>query len=70
MEIIKTDFTKTGWVNIKGSVKTIVAHYKDGNKKTMSLFEFLSISTSKKQCKDIVQIDCYDDNEKVEGGEK
>ncbi len=53
---IKTDFSKTGWVEIPGDTNTIVAHFKDGTTKEYALFEFATLKKSEKI--NIVQIDC------------
>lgn len=60
MKSIKVDFSKTGWVQIDGDVEVIVAHFRDGHKMTMPVYQFLTLTKKK----DIVQIDCYKKDEK------
>ena len=62
MNTIKTDF-ETGWVMIPGETKTVVAHFKDVHKETMKLYELLTSGKRKKN--NIVQIDCYAENEEI-----
>lgn len=63
MKSVKIDPNETGWVSIDANVKTVVAHFKDGNKETYGLFDFLTLKSRIK--KNIVQVDCYTENEKV-----
>lgn len=62
MKSIKVDFSQTGWVKIDGDVEVIVAHYRDGHKITMPVFQFLTLTKKK----NIVQIDCYKKDEKCD----
>ena len=62
MKKIKINPNKTGWVKFDGSVKTIVAHFKDGHKETFSTVDFLMFRRKNL----IVQIDCYDEGETSE----
>ena len=61
MKTIKINPDETGWVKIDGSVRTIVAHFKDGHKETFSLVDFLTF----KRRNLVVQIDCYEEGEKI-----
>ena len=61
MKTIKINPDETGWVKIDGSVRTIVAHFKDGHKETFSLVDFLTF----KHRKLVVQIDCYEEGEEI-----
>ena len=61
MKSYKVDFSETGFVKIDGDVETIVAHYRDGRKETMPIFQFLTL----KKKNDIIQIDCYKKGEKL-----
>ena len=63
MKTIKFNPKETGWVSIDGDVKTIVAHFNDGHKETMSLLDFVAINKRKKN--KIVQIDCYKEGEEI-----
>ena len=58
------DDSKTGWLEIPGGTKTIVAHHKDGHKDTMSLVDFVCLGRRAK--KTIVRIDCYQEGETPE----
>ena len=61
MKTIKINPDETGWVKIDGSVRTIVAHFKDGHKETFSLVDFLTF----KRRNLVVQIDCYEEGEEI-----
>ena len=63
MKTIKFYPKETGWIRIDGSVKTIVAHFNDGHKETMSPLDFVTINKRKKN--KIVQIDCYKEYEEI-----
>lgn len=52
----KIDPNKTGWLKIDGNVTTMVAHFDDGHRETMSPVEYL---TSVDKRKHIIQIDFY-----------
>ena len=58
------DISKTGWVEIPGGTKTIVAHHKDGHTEKMGLVNFVCLS--RKAQKTIVRIDCYQEGETPE----
>lgn len=45
---------ETGWTAIPGDTKTIVAHYKSGDSRSMDLIDFLVLRNKA----DIVEIDC------------
>ena len=36
------DNNKTGWVLLPGDAEDIVAHYKDGHKETMKVWQFVA----------------------------
>lgn len=61
MITIKIDPDKTGWVKIDGTVRTIVAHFKDGHKETFSLVDYLTY----RRKNDVVKIDCYGEGEEI-----
>ena len=61
MITIKIDPDKTGWVKIDSTVRTIVAHFKDGHKETFSLVDYLT----DRQKNDVVKIDCYGEGEEI-----
>lgn len=63
MKTIKFNPKETGWIRIDGGVKTIVAHFNDGHKETMSLLDFVTINKRKKN--KMVQIDCYKEGEEI-----
>lgn len=48
---------ETGWAVIPGSCKIVVAHYKDGHSKKMSIGEFLLMGKKRNL---ISRVDCYD----------
>lgn len=41
MKTIKINPKETGWTRIDGNTKTIVAHFDDGHKETMSLIDYM-----------------------------
>ena len=63
MKTIKLNPKETGWIPIDGDIKTIVAHFNDGHKETMSLLCFVTISKRKRN--KIMQIDCYKEGEEI-----
>ena len=63
MKTIKFNPKETGWIRIDGGVKTIVAHFNDRHKETMSLLDFATINKRKKN--KIVQIDYYKEGEEI-----
>lgn len=63
MKTIKFNPKETGWITIDGDVKTIVAHFNDSHKETMSIFDFATMGKRKKN--KIVQIDCYKEGEEI-----
>lgn len=63
MKSIKIDNSKTGWTEIPGATKLVVAHFKDGHKETIELMQFLTLG---KRAKDSINlIDCYAEGEKI-----
>jgi hypothetical protein len=62
MKTIKINPKETGWTRIDGNTKTIVAHFDDGRKETMSLIDYI---TAVCQSQHVVQIDCYTEGEEV-----
>lgn len=63
MKTIKFNPKETGWISIDGDVITIVAHFNDGHKETISFLDFVTIS--KRKYNKIVQIDCYKEGEEI-----
>lgn len=63
MKTIKFNPNETEWVSVGGDVATVVAHFNDGHKETMSLLDFVTINKRKKN--KIVQIDCYKEGEEI-----
>ena len=57
---LSTDWPDEQWAQIDGDVEVIVAHFRDGHKMTMPVYQFLALTKKK----DIVQIDCYKKDEK------
>lgn len=62
MKIIKINPNKTGWTCIDGNTKTIVAHFDDCHKETMSLIDYMTAARKRQH---VVQIDCYADGEET-----
>ena len=62
MKTIKINPKETGWTRIDGNTNTIVAHFDDGHKETMSLVDYIT-AVSKSQ--HVVQIDCYTEGEEI-----
>ena len=62
MKTIKINPKKTGWTRIDGNIKTIVAHFDDGHKETMSLIDYMTAARKRQH---VVQIDCYADGEEI-----
>ena len=62
MITIKINPNETGWTRIDGNTKTIVAHFDDGHKETMSLIDYI---TAARKSQHVVQIDCYTDGEEI-----
>jgi len=54
---------ETGWGEIPADTETIVAHYRDGHTKRMTIPEFLVLGGSGRR--NIVSIDCYTSGEKI-----
>ena len=63
MKTIKLNPKETGWIHIDSDVKTIIVHYNDDNKETMSPVEFLIMNKRKRN--KVVQIDCYKEGEEI-----
>lgn len=63
MKTIKFNPKETGWVRIDGDVKTIVAHFNNGEKETMNIIDFVIMDRS--WYNKIVQIDCYKEGEEI-----
>lgn len=63
METIKFNPKETGWIPIGGDVVTIVAHFNNGKKETMSIIDFIFMI--RRKYNKIVQIDCYKDGEEI-----
>lgn len=61
MKVYNINPNEKGWLSISGDTKVIVAHYKDGHREKMELYEFLSNS---KRLKNVVRIDCYTEEER------
>lgn len=61
MKTYKIDPKEKGWQSISGDTAVIVAYYKDGHKEKMELFEYLAYP---KRRKNVIQIDCYTEEEK------
>ena len=60
--MVEVEFDKkTGWAIIPGSTKQVVLHFKNGHTEEMKLVEFLALKPKIK--KQIVKIDCYNENE-------
>ena len=58
------ELSKTaGWIAIPGSCKIIIAHYKDGATKKMSIEELLTMGHKSNS---IIKIDCYDSEEELD----
>ena len=62
MKSIKIDPNKTGWTNIEGNIKNIVAHFNDGHKEKMTVLDFLMATHKRKK---IIQIDLYAEGEEI-----
>ena len=74
MRTIKINPDETGWIKIDGSVKTVVAHFKDGHKETFSLVDFLIFKQKNHVVQPhdkviVVQIDCYEEGEEINNKE-
>lgn len=63
MTTYELDNSKTGWLLLPGDAEDIVAHYKDGHKETMKVWQFVALG--KKQRNLITKIDCYCKGEKI-----
>ena len=63
MVSMEFDDSKTGWVEMPGNTKTIVAHHKDGHTEKMGLADFICLSRKAK--KTICRIDCYAEGENI-----
>lgn len=50
-----------GFIELPATVKKVVAHFKDGHTEEMKLFDFLVLKPRVK--KQIVKIDCYDEDD-------
>lgn len=55
MKTIKINPDETGWIKIDGSVKTVVAHFKDGHKETFSLVDFLIFKQKTMSCSSTIR---------------
>ena len=56
---------ETGWLEIPGDTKLVIAHYKDGHTERFTIVEFLAMKKDK-----IARIDCYAENERTEDDEQ
>ncbi len=63
MKSYKIDPQQTGWQSVPGGTKVVVAHFKDGHKENMELFEFLTCG--RRKLKNIIQIACYTEGEEI-----
>lgn len=52
---------ETGWIALPATIKKVVAHFKDGHTDEMKLVDLLILNPRIK--KEIVMIECYDENE-------
>lgn len=63
MKAIKFNPDETGWVEIPGDTKIVVAHFKDGHKETFTTSGYLTAPP--KLRKKVIQIDCYAEGEEL-----
>lgn len=63
MKTIKFNPKETVWIPIDSDVRTIVAHFNNGEKETMNFIGFITMNERKKN--KIVQIDCYKEGEEI-----
>ena len=52
---------ETGWIHLDGSTAKVVAYFRDGHSESMSLVDFITLSNKKR--KQVIQIDCYTEEE-------